>query len=67
MYIKDAKDNIQRLSSDFVIYSVGFQNSDEITKKFKGICKEFYVLGDAKEPGRIKEAVHESERVARII
>lgn len=64
---RNSSGEVNELPYDFLLYSIGFKGSDEIIDKFKGLCKEFYVIGDAKEPHKIREAVHDGDRIGRLL
>jgi hypothetical protein len=56
-----------KLITDFVVYSTGFNVP---VSKIDGLvksCKESYVIGDASQPKKIREAVHEADRIGRLI
>jgi len=56
-----------KLPADIVVYSIGFRVPVEMIDKFKGSCSEFYIIGDANQPHKIREAVHDGDRVGRLI
>lgn len=56
-----------KLPADIIVYSTGFQVPSEIIDKFSGLCNEFYIIGDANKPHKIREAVHDGDRVGRLI
>jgi 2,4-dienoyl-CoA reductase-like NADH-dependent reductase (Old Yellow Enzyme family)/thioredoxin reductase len=65
--IQTADKNIFEIPADFVAYSVGFKSPAEKINVFRDLSKEFYVIGDANEPHKIREAVHEADRVGRLV
>ena len=65
--ISDKNGMISVLDADFVVYATGFKEPVETVKSFSSLCKEFYVIGDAKEPKKIREAVHEADRIGRLL
>lgn len=58
---------IKEIPQDVVIYSVGFKTPDELISNFRGLGKEFYVIGDANAPHKIREAVYDGDRIGRMI
>lgn len=60
---KNNKDK-KKIPADIVVYSVGFKDLKQSLDIFNGLAKEVYIIGDAKEPHKIREAVHEGEEIA---
>jgi 2,4-dienoyl-CoA reductase-like NADH-dependent reductase (Old Yellow Enzyme family)/thioredoxin reductase len=58
---------IFNIESDFIVYAAGFATPEEKIKSFNGLTPELYVIGDARGPGKIREAVHEGDRIGRLI
>jgi hypothetical protein len=59
--------SLKKLIADFIVYSTGFKIP---VSKIEGLvksCKESYVIGDANQPKKIREAVHEADRIGRLI
>jgi 2,4-dienoyl-CoA reductase-like NADH-dependent reductase (Old Yellow Enzyme family)/NADPH-dependent 2,4-dienoyl-CoA reductase/sulfur reductase-like enzyme len=52
---------------DTIILAVGAKSVDGLSDNIKGKVAEVYVIGDAKEPRRIVNAIHEGAEVAREI
>jgi NADPH-dependent 2,4-dienoyl-CoA reductase/sulfur reductase-like enzyme len=48
-----------RLKADTVVFAVGVRANDQLTKDLKGKVKELCIIGDAKQPRRIREAISE--------
>ena len=57
---KDPKE----IQSDIVVYSVGFKGLIQKLNIFKGLAEEVYIIGDARKPEKIREAIHEGEQIA---
>lgn len=52
------------LKADTVVLALGAESRDELSKKLFGKVKELYIIGDAKKPGMIRDAVSEGFAVA---
>ncbi len=65
--IKDSKGNIAELPFDEIVYSTGLKTNTEKIEELKSLCKEFYIIGDANEPNKIREAVFDGDKVGRLI
>ena len=62
--IRDADKNIIEIPADFIVYSVGFKSPVDKINAFRNTgVKEIYVIGDANEPHKIREAVHDAYRI----
>ena len=48
-----------RLQADTIIFALGARAKDELAKDLKGRVKELHIIGDAKQPRRIREAISE--------
>jgi NADPH-dependent 2,4-dienoyl-CoA reductase/sulfur reductase-like enzyme len=48
-----------RLKADTVVFAVGVKANDQLAKDLKGKVKELCIIGDAKQPRRIREAISE--------
>jgi len=48
-----------RLKADTVVFAVGVRANDQLAKDLKGKVKELCIIGDAKQPRRIREAISE--------
>lgn len=63
--VKSEKEGKQKsIPTDAVVYSIGFKDTKKDLEGFMGLAEEVYVIGDAKEPHKIREAVHEGESIA---
>jgi len=60
---KDSHDK-KELKTDVVVYSVGFNNTKGSLSVFNDCASEVYIIGDASDPQKIREAVHEAEALA---
>lgn len=58
------KNGKQVLEADLVVLALGARSSNELGEKLRGKVKELYVIGDARQPGRIRDAVSEGYAVA---
>jgi 2,4-dienoyl-CoA reductase-like NADH-dependent reductase (Old Yellow Enzyme family)/thioredoxin reductase len=54
----------RRFKVDNVVLALGFTRDDELINKYKEACDEVYVIGDATEPRKIFDAIHEGHRAA---
>jgi NADPH-dependent 2,4-dienoyl-CoA reductase/sulfur reductase-like enzyme len=48
-----------RLQADTIIFALGARAKDELAKDLKGKVKELHIIGDAKQPRRIRDAISE--------
>lgn len=55
------------IGADTVIFSIGLKTDQQLIDSFKAACAESYVIGDSRSPGRIKDAIHDGDRVGRLI
>jgi 2,4-dienoyl-CoA reductase-like NADH-dependent reductase (Old Yellow Enzyme family)/thioredoxin reductase len=63
IYEKDGKK--QTLDADSVVLAVGSKPSVNLMNALKGKVPELYAIGNAKEPCKVLEAIHEASRLAR--
>jgi len=55
------------LPSDIVVLALGLELDNQSIEQFRASCPKAYLVGDCVEPRRIFEAVHDANRVARLI
>jgi len=48
-----------RLKADTIVFAIGARAKDELAKDLKGKVKELHIIGDAKQPRSIRDAVSE--------
>lgn len=48
-----------RLKADTIVFALGAKAKDELAMGLKGRVKELYIIGDAKQPRRIRDAISE--------
>ena len=65
--LRDSKGNIFSLPHEKIIYAVGLKPDSNRINKFKGLCSESYIIGDASKPDKIREAVVDGDRIGRAI
>lgn len=65
--IQDSEGKRVELPADLVVIAVGIKALTDKASELKGCCKNSYIIGDALEPRRIREAVYEGDRIARMI
>ena len=65
--ISNSGSNLLKLTADYIVYATGFRSPIEKINEFKNLNCEFYVIGDANQPNKIREAVHDGDRVGRLI
>jgi len=53
-----------RLQADTIIFALGARAKDELAKDLKGRVKELHIIGDAKQPRRIRDAISEGYMAA---
>jgi 2-enoate reductase len=64
--LKEGK-NKKQLKADHVVIAVGMETDKDRVSSLKSSCEVSYVIGDAEEPHTIREAVHEGDRIGRLI
>jgi pyruvate/2-oxoglutarate dehydrogenase complex dihydrolipoamide dehydrogenase (E3) component len=52
------------LQADTIIFALGARAKDELAKDLKGRVKELHIIGDAKQPRRIRDAISEGYMAA---
>lgn len=65
--IVDKSGNTQTLPADAVILAIGIEPNKASVEALEGVCKEVYSVGDCIQPARIFEAIHEGDRIGRLI
>jgi 2,4-dienoyl-CoA reductase (NADPH2) len=55
------------LEADTVVVATGTTSRNELYNKLQGRVPEVYAIGDAKEPRKALDAIHEAAAVARVI
>ena len=65
--LKDKKDKEINLFADFIVYATGLKPALRKIDEFMNLTKEFYVIGDAYKPQKIREAVEDGDRVGRLL
>ncbi|MEM3019136.1 MAG: FAD-dependent oxidoreductase [Candidatus Bathyarchaeia archaeon] len=55
------------VSADTIILAVGLKAERSLVEPFRASCKESYVIGDCESPRRIRDAIFEGDKVARLI
>lgn len=55
----DKKGQATTLKADFVVLALGVQAVNKLAEGLRGRVKELYVIGDAREPRRIRNAISE--------
>jgi 2-enoate reductase len=65
--IQSENNEVQRIPADLVVVAVGIKTMPEMVNELKDACANSYVIGDAREPNTIREAVYEGDRIGRII
>lgn len=67
MVITDADGKPQMIDADNIVLAAGAVSNNQLAEKLRGKVQELYVIGDAMEPRRIKEAISEGYHVGRRI
>ncbi len=65
--IRTSNGALSEVKADFIVYATGFSQPDEQIRSLKSQCNNVFVIGDALQPGKIREAVHEGDRLGRLI
>lgn len=55
----DRESRLVRLKADTVVFALGAKSNDELAKNLVGKVRELHIIGDAKQPRRIRNAVSE--------
>lgn len=63
----DKKWRESTIGADTVIFATGSISQNQLFQEIQGKIKEVFVIGDAKEPGQIMNAVSDAYRIARSI
>jgi 2,4-dienoyl-CoA reductase-like NADH-dependent reductase (Old Yellow Enzyme family)/thioredoxin reductase len=66
MIFRDAEGKPQVIEADNIVLAAGAVSNNQLAEELRGKA-EFYVIGDALEPRRIKEAISEGYHVGRKI
>jgi pyruvate/2-oxoglutarate dehydrogenase complex dihydrolipoamide dehydrogenase (E3) component len=67
MVITDADGKPQIIDADNIVLAAGAVSNNRLAERLRGKVEELYVIGDAMEPRRIKEAISEGYNVGRRI
>jgi NADPH-dependent 2,4-dienoyl-CoA reductase/sulfur reductase-like enzyme len=67
MTVTNAEGKRQILNADNIILAAGAVSNKQLAENLKGKVQEFYLIGDATEPRRIKEALSEGNHIGRRI
>ncbi len=57
----------QTLAVDLVVLAMGSRRLDELSDRLAGLVPEVYVIGDAREPRKVLDAMAEGAEVGRTI
>ncbi len=57
----------QTMQADTVVLAAGSKPNAELLKKLEGKVPEIYLVGDCAEPQNIMGAIHDSNRVGRLL
>lgn len=63
----DKEGNTQTIPADTVVLAVGTQPVNEIYQKLQGKVPELYLIGDAKQPRKAMDAIHEAATLAKAL
>jgi NADPH-dependent 2,4-dienoyl-CoA reductase/sulfur reductase-like enzyme len=67
VFIRIGESKPFEISADTVILSIGLRVDQQLVDSLKAACSESYVIGDSRSPGRIRDAIHDGDRVGRLI
>ena len=67
MTVTNADGKRQILNTDNIILAAGAVSNKQLAESLRGKVQEFYLIGDAMEPRRIKEALSEGNHIGRRI
>jgi 2,4-dienoyl-CoA reductase-like NADH-dependent reductase (Old Yellow Enzyme family)/thioredoxin reductase len=56
--VRDKKGNRNEIAADTVVLSLGVKPLHERAEEFRGLAKEFHVIGDCISPGNLMSAIH---------
>ncbi len=64
---KNYKGDIKTIACDDVVVNGGITPDHSESAKFVGCCREYYVIGDARQPGTMRHAIRDAFSVAHQI
>lgn len=64
---RDKEGRKQTFKADSVVLAVGMQSEDRLYRELEGKVPELYKIGDARQPRRIINAIHEGSLIAQEI
>ena len=64
---KNYKGDIKTILCDDVVVNGGIVPDHDASAKFVGCCREYYVIGDARQPGTMRHAIRDAFAVAHQI
>ena len=67
VWIVRSGERLQRLPADLVVLAVGRRPDSGLVDLLKERCPNTYTVGDCVKPARVFEAVHEADRIARLL
>lgn len=67
MTVTNADGKRQILNADNIVLAAGAVSNKQLAESLRGKVQEFYLIGDAMEPRRIKEALSEGYHIGRSI
>ncbi|MFQ5829379.1 MAG: FAD-dependent oxidoreductase [Candidatus Methylomirabilia bacterium] len=61
----DQDEKTQTVPADTVVLAVGTRSSNDMYQKLQGRVPELYIIGDAKQPRKAMDAIHEAATLAK--
>ncbi|MGE5543684.1 MAG: FAD-dependent oxidoreductase [Bacillota bacterium] len=65
--VVEAEGGMQKIKADTVVLAVGSRPDNDLFYQLQGAAPEVYLIGDAREPRKAMEAIHEGFRVGNTI
>ncbi len=63
LLLKGSDGKEERIKADFIVLALGAVPAGDLKMKLQGKVKEVYTIGDARQPGKIMDAVYEGFRL----
>jgi len=67
MWIVTGREKIRRIPAETVVLALGGKPNISLIEGLRQCCSETYLIGDSVKQGRIFEAVHDADRIGRLL
>lgn len=65
--VVETDNTVQKIKADTVVLAVGSRPENDLFNQLQGIAPEVHLIGDAREPRKAMEAIHEGFKVGNMI